>query len=78
MIQSKLGGGGGGAGDPVHTFMAIDHQTISKVIQLQEVLLPVTSESMYMKSWLIAQSSLLRNTSVFRRTDRLDMTIART
>ena len=45
-----------------HTFVKIDHEIISKVILLPSAesfkgLLPVTSESMCTKYWLIACSS---------------------
>ena len=46
-----------------HTFMKIDHEIISAVILpsiIQEGLLSVTSESMCMKYWLTACSSLPR------------------
>ena len=47
-----------------HTFMEIDHEIISTAYLLlaliQEGLLSVTSESMYMKYWLTTLSSLPR------------------
>ena len=40
----------------IHTFVEIDHEIISIgiVLLIQEGLLSVTSESMYMKYWLAA------------------------
>ena len=59
-----------------HIFIEIDHEIISTVtLLIQEKLLSVTSESMCRK-WLTATLSLLRNKSVVRLTDCLDMAVA--